>query len=575
MRPARPKVSSRLSPIGAVVASGVPLLVGWLTRPHLFHVPVLADGSLQRPASGMEAWEWYGWPTLFVSSLIAGGLGLFVHSWWLKVPHQISSRAKPWRRWEMLLAVGLVALGGAIRLPLMTAEMHRDEQDNLVHQIHGMYHHSPPSGGMRGGPRPMTRQGSELPESVQDAALAAVARPEKKAWVARSWVQTAFDSPFGNNSPPNSLLARVCNSAWRAWVKAEPSRYNLTALRLPAFIALTVSPLLLFAALRRWFSNTWAATLGVLVFSFHPMVIRFGALSRGYALMMLSLVVVLYAWSRVLEGRSHNSGFLLAAFATGGAVWCFTGFALAGGALSFGLLVASLQKAGQSRWEITRQWAGAHLAAAAFWLPMIAPMLVQTAFVMAYDFPMNSDHLAWLPRYLGAGLVGTILPTREQLPFTTGLARPEIWLDVWRESPFEATALFVLLPILVTSAVIVLVRQRHGAGWAAGCLMFSALATALLATWGHHKQLLYWYSCYLTPVGALCVAALLAGGRSFLLRLAVTGLAFLLLAAGFPNGHTGRLPLFPAKPFERLAARYRGYWVISSNEGRSVAIPIR
>lgn len=261
-----------------------------------------------------------------------------------------------------------------------------------------------------------------MPESVQDAALAAVGAQRKRPGLPDPGSRQRLTAPLAITPPPNSLLARVCNSAWRAWVKAEPSRYNLTALRLPAFIALTVSPLLLFAALRRWFWNTWAATLGVLVFSFHPMVIRFGALSRGYALMMLSLVVVLYAWSRVLEGRSHNSGFLLAAFATGGAVWCFTGFALAGGALSFGLLVASLQKAGQSRWEITRQWAGAHLAAAAFWLPMIAPMLVQTAFVMAYDFPMNSDHLAWLPRYLGAGLVGTILPTKSNCHL------PRAWL---------------------------------------------------------------------------------------------------------------------------------------------------
>ena len=233
-------------------------LVAVATRPAAIALPFLSDGSARRAITGLDAWAYYGWFAL----VAAVGLLAFVictRRWWVQVGHEKTSAAAPWSRLEIALCISVCAVRMAVRLPLLTGQMHRDEQDSLVHQMHGVWKVAekrtarPPSPFARRNPR------AEPPLQAQMAALEAAGTRGRAVWQGRAWSETWLGGVGGSNHALNSVLARTCNTAWQTFTGAGIGRFNLVALRLPAFLAASLAVVLMFTLVRRSVGSGWAA----------------------------------------------------------------------------------------------------------------------------------------------------------------------------------------------------------------------------------------------------------------------------------------------------------------------------
>jgi hypothetical protein len=540
----------------------------WLSKPSRLRWPQNEDGTWFRPESGLMVWAGYGWWSLVAAALLAGVL-LWTRSWWLRPTPAAAgkSQARPWSRAARGALILVLLLSAGLRLPVLQHPVQRDEQDNLINQIHGSWH-------LPAVRSPVFRGALDnldtSPENLQRI-LAAVDLPGTGArWKQAGWMDTLFLNWIGNNSAPNSLLARVSNETWQSLTAADPHRFQLVAVRLPAFLFVTAAVGLFFGLVHRWLG--WQqALLAASLLALHPLMIQFGVLSRGYGFLLFSMMLAIHFYERASAPDGSWRQAFWAALALAAGFYAYPGFLIPG--LLICLLFTAVAWRGSTGQGAARMrpWLAAHLLALACWLPVGLPMLIQSGFAVTHNFPHHSDSPWWFSRFWSEGIAGMEIPTSKLLPFSAKAA--ELPADLALRI-FQATPAAVILLILLSATLLLggrrLWKISLPAALSVTALVSGALLTALSNYFGSGRELLPWYGVYLAPVLPLTLAALWQTGAGGLQKACILTLAVSVPIVSFPDHRPGRLAYYPPSQFERISWNHFGARIVSDRSGRSV-----
>lgn len=554
----------------------------WESLPANLCWPSLPSGGWQRPRDGNEAWALYGWWGLLAAATIYALLSLS-SSFWLKRQDVESSPTAPnylpWQKWDYLCLGLLIALSLTLRLLVMDGPMHRDEQDNLVHQILGTWVAPTVKAAARSRPG---RPADSPPVATQQRMLALIDQPQSRLrWEERSWTDTTLGSWAGNNAMPNSVAARFCNRVWQSLTGNSDRTFSVVALRVPALLAMTAAVGIFFALSRRWLRCLPAAAIATALFSLHPLIIRLGALSRGYAIAILAQLLCWYAYDRARECPTRWRWWFVGALSIWMSILSFPGMVYPSFFVVLTGLWVCVKRKEDGLLQRAATWTSAHLAAFGCWLPLGLPMLVQSTFAVTYNYPYKIFGVHWLPRFLGAGFGGVSLPTKDQMPAgLTSEALPDgLAAEVWASAPWGSLFIAAFVPALLLIGGWILFRRRTGI-WVA-CTVAGAAIASFVYTQIQGRELLYWYSCYLTPVIPFCIASIWPPTNVSAIKwtkyrqpLCLLMAAFFVILS-FPDFRIGRLGLFPSEKFESICYRYSGTYIATDAAGRSISFPVR
>ncbi len=549
-----------------LAALGV-LILCWQPSATVFH----ENGSLRRPLNGADAWKTYGQP-LLAFSLSSATLLCLVH---LQANRNRPARTNFQPRgplpWRWLLVIMLFSAG--VRAPLLTSEMHRDEQETLAHHLLGRWKAmEAPGANVRRPPSEAMRNPLYVPPlEAQKRVLDLIDTPGRSKWHPVPWSETAMGNFIGNNSPLNSILARTSNRIWQFLSGSQLRLFHLTALRLPSFAAMTAAVAVLFLLTLWWSGSRNAALLAAVLFSLHPLVMRFGVLCRGYSLLLLFMLLALLAWTLALSRPQLWRWWYLAALSLTLAVLSFPGFALPAVLLT-GVTLAVLARSQHPVPWLTAL--GASFAGLLTLLPWLGVTWIQAAFAASFDYPYHRETLDWLLRFLGGGLCGLIVPDAALLPGLDPTVPADLWSRVWQQMPTAAATLFLIVCWLaIVGFKAVWQVNRLGFCWLLA-LLSGAIITGVTAWHFAQRELLYWYAIYLAVLLPVSLACALVHQRR-MQRLASAAFALGLLIGTFPYGQRGRLDLLPPQRFEILCSRFAGHFLVSDVRGRTLEVTIR
>ncbi len=429
----------------------------------------------------------YVWKALLLDAALLAGL-IVTLPWWARPPRRLGQSERSAEnkagapRWLVVAgSVAVLMFALWLRAPRLTLSLYNDEAHNYARLWSGIWEHKTGE--------PVLREAR--------------------------WGETWFLNNAGNNSQPFSLVARLCleTACAAGWsVKGEVTEW---AVRLPSLVAGLLSIWLMGLLARRHFGFP-GMMLVMLALALHPWHQRYSTEARGYALMLLGVVVMLYFLDRAFGSQRwrHWLGFAAGLFL------CATAFL---GSIYFLICLNAAVLLHQARrWRqtgdaslVTRPLV-AGLAAAMAGLPLLLPLIPQLLKVLETHHSihgvMGANWWRDVAGYLIAGARwGDADPGN---PVNQALSR-------WITQPLWLAAFGLWLLSLAAGMA---VFWRRG-----GLLRLQLLVTpaALLLSWflmSRKGQFLnHWYVLYAVPwlVLALGVGALWWWRRSRLAGAAV------------------------------------------------------
>ena len=306
-----------------------------------------------------------------------------------------------------------------------------------------------------------------------------------------------------------------------------------------------------------------------LIFAFHPLVLEFSTLMRGYALLLFAQALSWWFYHRALQTGARTAWWS-GAGATMLALWAFPGYGYAALCLHGWLGLHLWRQQSRTAW---RDWALAHSVAALTWLAVALPAFLDLLALMKQRYPFQSQHGLWALRMLTEGLSGINLPTYAQAPLGQPIDSWASLVATFRLNPTTTLFSWIIVPLLVCLGIRRINQSRTP--WLASFMVATGLG-ALVAVghqWTLHHEMLQWYGIYLVPVSCVSMASLIPSrpGQGVVAALAASGLFAWFT---FPNGENGRLPIFPV---QRAASN--GYFhdhvaLLSLADGRTLAVPL-
>lgn len=182
-------------------------------------------------------------------------------------------------------------------------------------------------------------------------------------WRQVKWVDTYCLNTVGNNSPPFSLLSRLCYTVWQKVTGASNGVVCEAAIRFPSLLAGMASLVVLWLALRRMSSGA-VSWWGLIFCGLHPWHVRYSSEARGYGLLMFGVSLCFYFLIRAMEERRWRWWLGLGA----SQALCVCSFP---GAVYF-LLIFNALLLGGLAWKA---WRGASTAWVLFWRALIGVVL--------------------------------------------------------------------------------------------------------------------------------------------------------------------------------------------------------
>lgn len=452
------------------------------------------------------------WKALVVDAVLLAGL-LATLPWWVgKKPSQsawtrphvqdqtsdgihreaVDITTAPARtRWVMRAAILLVlAFALWLRAPRLTLSFYNDEAHNYARLWSGAWEHK------SGEPR------------LREA----------------RWGETLFLNNAGNNSQLFSLAARACLETARAFGWSVPGEVTEWAVRLPSLLAGLLTIWLAGPLARRHFGFTGMLAV-MLALALHPWHARYSTEARGYALMLLGVVMMLYFIDLALASQrwrhwlGYSAGLLLCAVSFLGSIYYLI-------CLNAAILVHQVWRWRQTGETalVTRPLVAGLLAVMAA-LPLVLPILPQLLRVLeTHDSIHGVMDAAWWRDVAGYLIAGTRWGDADpENPVNQALAR-------WIGQPLWLASLLAWFALL--AAGLTLVWRRGGVPR----LQLIATPAALLLAWFLMTRkgnfLNHWYLLYALPWVAL---ALGAGVIWWMQRHHASGLVLALLAALVPG----------------------------------------
>jgi len=371
----------RASLVCLLLAAGFLLLV-WHVGPDgrdAMATRQLADRSV-RVIDHVTTWKWW----VSAAGLVIMVVAAATSRWWAGRPgsHPLpigSVRGPaPWTWWT---AAGLLVLCGALlRAERLHQSLYNDEAYSFRRYIAGQWRDNPETG-------------------MQEF------KPPK-------WSDTTWHMQVGNNSPPYSLLARICHETVSRWGGLSPGEVHEVAIRVPAFVFGLAGLLALGWVARRLGSPEHGLAI-LAIAALHPWLLRYGTEARGHSLLLPALPLLL-AWGHaaLAGGRwRHWMGFgLISLFM----MWAFAGslYFLLAANLGIALLFLLLYRAGGPERAAIRtqvpRWLLANSLAGLLFLLLFLPMWSQMRDTMG-EIPSlrGAPDAAWWPKAAAKVGIGT------------------------------------------------------------------------------------------------------------------------------------------------------------------------
>ncbi len=436
----------------------------------------------------------YVWQALALNAALLFGL-LVALPWWAqpaKVEPPFSSPSPQFitPRWHRLAIFLVLGFALWLRAPRMTLSLYNDEAHNYARLWSGLWEH---------------KSGEPKLREVR-------------------WGETLFLNNAGNNSQPYSLAARACLELARAAGLSVRGEVTEWAVRLPALIAGLLTLWLIGLLARRHFGFPGQIAV-MLALALHPWHLRYSTEARGYAILLLGVVLMLYCLDLALASQRwrHWLGFATGLFLSA------TTFL---GSIYFLVCLCAAVVLHQTwRWRqigdpslVTRPLVAGLFAAMAA-LPLLLPILPQLLKVLeTHDSIHGVMGAGWwrdVAGYLIAGVRwGDADPGN---PFNQALSR-------WITQPLWLVCLLAWL--LLLSAGLRALWQRGGLPrlHVLATPAALALAWALMARKGNFLN--HWYVLYAVPWVVLAQGA---GIIAWLRCHRLAGIALALLAALIPG----------------------------------------
>ena len=342
-----------------------------------------------------------------------------------------------------------------------------------------------------------------------------------------TWKRAAFYYQKPTNHVPATLLQKVGLDFWRAITGAPRHAFVDLAARVPNLFLSALSLVLVALLLRSWGASVSAALLGAAVLALHPMAVRYGIETRGYALVIPLVLGALLAATRLLRRRGRD-GWGWVGLVSCHALWLW---AFPHGlldvlimALILAVLLMLAQANARDRVTVCLRLLWAELLAAMTLLQLFLPNVMQARHWAGQE---NLGHLI-SPAIVKNTLAQIATGLRWSEPghdteSTIGL------LDLRRllPAPEVGAALLIVLALWLLWGLLKALRRGQRPVWLVAGLLLSGVLFALIA-W---KIELYYYPRFaiaLVPVFALGIGL----GREPLSRVAGKTQSVLLAALG-------------------------------------------
>ena len=240
--------------------------------------------------------EWT-WKAAVIDCVLATIL-LLTLRWWAGISNSVKPASvfpgamEKRGKWFLPTLLALVLVGGLVRAPRLGMGFYNDEAHNFVRMTAGEFKQTSPG---------------------TDAFV----------WKPVRWFETLWYNTAGNNSQPHSILSRLSYGTWKSLAGAVDGEVNEIAVRLPAFAVGLFSLFLLGLTLREIVGQR-AAVLGVLAGVVHGWHVRYSSEARGYSLLILGVVIILFFLNRALRTGTWRN-WLGYGFGVLVCVWSFNG----------------------------------------------------------------------------------------------------------------------------------------------------------------------------------------------------------------------------------------------------------
>lgn len=218
------------------------------------------------------------WSTLAALGLLAAAI--LTMRFWQPAAGNINPASSPAARaprWFTGALVGLVLLGGALRLPLATGSLWWDELWNLKFATVGEWRQDP-------------------------------ANPDNTRFQTTSWSRAAWYYNKPTNHPVFTLPSKAAHETWRALTQpSDPGAFNELVIRLPVLLG-GLAAVFLTGMLGRRLAGERAGLLAAALMALHPWLIRYGVDARSYGLAVAFVGASMYALERATSPDTRRPG---------------------------------------------------------------------------------------------------------------------------------------------------------------------------------------------------------------------------------------------------------------------------
>lgn len=456
---------------------------------------------------------------------------------------------RAWGTIFFLLLLVIIGIAGWLRDPRLDHSLWNDEEYSLRRYIWGY--------------QKVQDDGSLKPDRVK-------------------WAEVFFFNRAGNNHNTHSITARLSLDAWEKWFKSPDDTrfFSEHAYRLPGYLAGLVGLMVLALLL----ADLGLPAMGLTAAAFmtlHPWHLRYSVEARGYAWLLLFLLLAVYCLQRALRSVSDDPeapprwrwwlGYGLFQFLY---MWSFPGALYPAVMLNLGAFAWIAWTQRRILWPGRRPfatalpaWVVVNVASGMLFLQMMAPAIPRIRlYLKDHHVAQGEMNTAWW-QDIGAHLISGLQWTQDG-----------DFLDLsgkLRDSPLAAVGFYLTLAAVVLGAIALVLRMRAHPAVRLTALLAGALVLASPLAYTHMALtgnfLFSWYLLYSVP--GLCAfaaaAPLLFAGRvrtapegnlRLAPSLAAGGLCAVLVAANLALNleflhslrHTPRQPLDAASP-ESLA----------------------
>ena len=307
------------------------------------------------------------------------------------------------------------------------------------------------------------------------------------------WSETFYYYRKPNNHPLHSVLARLCQEAWRK--VAPPVNWHMkeAVVRIPAWLG-GVGAVAMLAVLLRRLGSVRAAVVAAWLLALHPWHIRYASEARGYSLLLFIIPLCLYFWLRAMRENRWRwwLGFAAAEFAL---VYCYPGaiyVLLVLNGLTAGWL---LRQAWRSRiWTTAGRWFAANCFAGMVALQLMLPLVPQLQAYMKTGEARQPLSFEWQYNTAAHFLSGVSWTKTHRMdsPY------PELMPYAADRPVFFGILLTAFLGLGVLGYVSLFRRKWPDAPIAAATLLLPGFLGFFVA-WLLEQWLFEWYLFYLLP----------------------------------------------------------------------------